>query len=64
MLLLHGEADTNTPLSNAREAAYALRNLRRAFRFKSYAGEGHGFVKPLNRLDVIEECVDWLNRYL
>lgn len=63
-LLLHGEVDTNTPLSNAREAAYALRNLRREFRFKSYAGEGHAISKPSNRIDVIEEAVRWIGARL
>ena len=63
-LLLHGEVDTNTPLSNAREAAYALRNLRRDFRFKTYANEGHFIAKPLNRLDVIEEVVKWFGAHM
>jgi len=64
LLLLHGEADTNTPLSNAKEAAYALRNLKREFRFKSYEGEGHGMDRPGHRVDVLRECVQWLNLYL
>ncbi len=63
-LLLHGEADTNTPFGNARLAAYALRNLRREFRFKSYAGEGHAISRPQNRLDVIREAVEWLDAHL
>jgi dipeptidyl aminopeptidase/acylaminoacyl peptidase len=63
-LLLHGEVDTNTPLSNAREAAYALRNLRRDFRFKSYANEGHFIAKPLNRLDVLAEAVQWIDAHM
>jgi dipeptidyl aminopeptidase/acylaminoacyl peptidase len=64
LLLLHGEADVNTPVHHARELEFALRVLGRPFRFRSYPGEGHGLDRPAVRLDVVAEMVRWLDAHL
>lgn len=62
LLILHGLEDTVVPPQASAELVEALRRHEKVFEYKTYAGEGHGFLKRTNQLDVyarIERFLDW-----
>ncbi|MBW3622231.1 MAG: S9 family peptidase [Armatimonadetes bacterium] len=64
VLIMHGEDDPNTFISNSREMYQALRALGRAVKFVRYPREGHGFHEPRHRVDTMQRVATWLDAYL
>lgn len=63
VLILHGDADTNTFISNSQEMYRALRALGRAVRFVRFPREGHGFVEPNHIRTQYHEIMAWLDAH-
>ena len=63
-LILHGDEDTNTVLSNSRELYQALRHRGVVTQFVHYPRESHGLHEPNHRLDEIRRCLAWMDRFL
>ena len=63
-LIIHGEGDTNTFISNSRELYRALLARGVPVQFVRYPREGHGLQEPVHRLDEIRRSVAWFDRYL
>ena len=62
VLILHGLLDDVVPPQAAEEWVEALRRADKAYEYKTYTGEPHGFLKRATRLDVyarIERFLDW-----
>lgn len=62
LLILHGLEDRVVPPQASAELVEALRRHGKVFEYKTYAGEGHGFLKRANQIDVyarIERFLDW-----
>ncbi len=64
LLLLHGESDKNTFISNSQELFTALKKLGRTVEFIRYPREGHGFREPNHLVDVMERILRWFDRWL
>ncbi len=64
LLLLHGESDTNTFVSNSQEMFTALKQLSRRVEFVRYPREGHGFREPHHRVDALERILRWFDQWL
>jgi len=64
MLILHGQADGNTFISNSRELYQALRARGVPVEFVHYPREGHGLREPGHRLDELRRCLAWLDQHL
>lgn len=64
VLIMHGEADPNTFISNSREMYQALKALGRTVSFVRYPREGHGFHEPRHRIDMLNRVQRWLDLYL
>ncbi len=63
-LILHGEQDSNTFISNSKEMYQALRQRGVTTQFVHYPREGHGLQEPNHRLDEIRRCLAWMDRYV
>jgi dipeptidyl aminopeptidase/acylaminoacyl peptidase len=63
-LIIHGDEDDNTSISNSREIYRALRQRGVPTQFVHYPREGHGIQEPNHRLDEIRRCLAWMDRYL
>lgn len=62
VLILHGLLDTVVPPQAAEEWVEALRRAGKTFEYKTYAGEGHGFLSRATQLDAysrMERFLDW-----
>ncbi|HXE73010.1 MAG TPA: S9 family peptidase, partial [Candidatus Nitrosotenuis sp.] len=65
VLLLHGEADNNTFLSNSLEMYTALRKLGGTVELVTYPREGHGIAdEPNHYRDACLRLGAWFDRYL
>jgi dipeptidyl aminopeptidase/acylaminoacyl peptidase len=64
VLILHGEADPNTFISNSKEMYAALTHLGKTVEFVRYPREGHGFRELNHRLDEVRRCLEWFDRYV
>ncbi|MCX7968474.1 MAG: S9 family peptidase [Armatimonadetes bacterium] len=64
LLLLHGESDKNTFISNSQELYTALKKLGRTVEFVRYPREGHGFREPNHLVDTMERILVWFDRWL
>jgi dipeptidyl aminopeptidase/acylaminoacyl peptidase len=64
MLIVHGEVDPNTFISNSKEMYQALRLLGRTVEFVRYPREEHGFEEPNHRLDATARWVAWFARHV
>jgi len=64
VLILHGEADPNTFISNSKEMYAALTHLGKTVEFVRYPREGHGFRELNHRLDEMRRCLEWFDRYV
>ncbi|MDQ7822429.1 MAG: S9 family peptidase [Candidatus Eremiobacteraeota bacterium] len=64
LLILHGDDDTNTFISNSKELYTALKKLGRTVEFVHYPREGHGFEEPNHLIDAFERSLEWFDRYL
>jgi dipeptidyl aminopeptidase/acylaminoacyl peptidase len=63
-LILHGDDDDNTFISNSKELYQALRHRGVITQFVHYPREGHGLREPNHRLDEIRRCLAWMDRYV
>ncbi|WP_112138712.1 S9 family peptidase [Glycomyces dulcitolivorans] len=64
VLILHGEDDTNVPLSQAEYFHRALRHFGIEHEFVVYPGEGHSPRERTHQLDVLQRTRDWFDRWL
>jgi dipeptidyl aminopeptidase/acylaminoacyl peptidase len=64
VLLVHGEADTNVPVSESVRAHRRLRDLGSPTELMLLPGEGHTIVGSDNRTAVALTVVDWFTRWL
>jgi dipeptidyl aminopeptidase/acylaminoacyl peptidase len=64
VLILHGEADPNTFISNSKEMYTALKTLGKTVEFVRYPREGHGFREPNHRIDEMQRALAWFARYV
>ncbi len=63
VLILHGDEDPNTFISNSKELYQALRALGRTVKFVRFPREGHGFEEPNHRIEEFRQMAAWLDRY-
>lgn len=63
-LILHGDEDDNTSISNSREIYRALTQRGVPTQFVHYPREGHGIQEPNHRLDEARRCLAWMDRYV
>lgn len=62
VLIIHGERDARVHLNESAQFVAALKREGKAFEYKTYPDEGHGFANPANALDAlrrIERFLDW-----
>ncbi len=64
VLIMHGDEDQNTFISNSKEMYQALKHLGKTVEFVRYPREGHGFREPNHRIDEFYRCLTWFNKYL
>jgi dipeptidyl aminopeptidase/acylaminoacyl peptidase len=63
-LVLVGEHDGECPSPQSREFWYALKTLGVETQLVIYPGEGHVFLKPEHRRDVMERVTKWFDEHL
>jgi dipeptidyl aminopeptidase/acylaminoacyl peptidase len=63
-LVLVGDRDGECPAPQSYEFWHALRDRHVPTQLVVYPNEGHGFVDPAHRLDVIERAAEWFAHYL
>ena len=63
-LILHGDEDNNTFISNSKELYQALRHRGVTTQFVHYPREGHGLREPNHKLDEIRRCLAWMDKYV
>ncbi len=63
-LLVVGDRDGECPAPQSFEFWHALRELHVPTRLVVYPNEGHGFVGPAHRRDVMERAAEWFARYM
>jgi dipeptidyl aminopeptidase/acylaminoacyl peptidase len=63
-LVVVGDRDGECPAPQSYEFWHALRDQHVSTQFVVYPNEGHGFVDPAHRRDVMERAVDWFARYM
>jgi len=64
VLIMHGDEDPNTFISNSKEMYQALKHLGKTVEFVRYPREAHGFREPNHRIDEFYRCLEWFNKYL
>ena len=64
VLILHGDSDDNTNISNSREMYQALRARGVTCEFVHYPREGHGVREPNHKLDEMRRCLAWFDKYV
>ena len=63
-LVLVGDRDGECPAPQSFEFWHALRDLHVPTQLVVYPNEGHGFVDPAHRRDVMHRAVEWFGKYL
>jgi dipeptidyl aminopeptidase/acylaminoacyl peptidase len=63
-LVLVGERDGECPAPQSREFWHALKTLGVDTELVIYPGEGHDFLQPDHRRDVMERTINWFDHYL
>ncbi len=65
ILILQGEKDPYTDISNSREMYQALNTIGIPFQFVVYPRESHGLRnEPIHYANVVERYINWFNKYL
>lgn len=64
VLIVHGENDTNVPLSQAEYFHRALRRHGVEHEFVVYPGEGHSLRERAHQLDLLHRTREWFDRWL
>ncbi len=63
-LVVVGDRDGECPAPQSFEFWHALRDLHVPTELVVYPNEGHGFVNPAHRRDVLERAAEWFARYM
>lgn len=63
-LIMHGDDDDNTFISNSKEMFQALRHRGVTTEFVHYPREGHGMSEPNHRQDEVRRCLSWMDKHL
>jgi dipeptidyl aminopeptidase/acylaminoacyl peptidase len=63
-LVVVGDRDGECPAPQSYEFWHALREEHVPTELVVYPNEGHGFVDPAHRRDVMERTVEWFARYM
>jgi dipeptidyl aminopeptidase/acylaminoacyl peptidase len=63
-LIVVGERDGECPAPQSFEFWHALKTLDIPTELVVYAGEGHSFHKPEDRIDVMRRTLGWFDKYL
>jgi dipeptidyl aminopeptidase/acylaminoacyl peptidase len=63
-LVIVGDRDGECPAPQSYEFWHALRDEHVPTELVVYPNEGHGFVDPAHRRDVMERTVEWFARYM
>jgi dipeptidyl aminopeptidase/acylaminoacyl peptidase len=63
-LVVVGDRDGECPAPQSFEFWHALRDQHVPTQLVVYPNEGHGFVDPIHRRDVMERAVEWFGQYL
>ncbi len=63
-LVVVGDRDGECPAPQSFEFWHALRDLGVPTRLVVYPNEGHGFVNPAHRTDVMVRALEWFARYM
>jgi dipeptidyl aminopeptidase/acylaminoacyl peptidase len=64
MLIVVGDRDGECPMPQSYEMWHALRDLHVPTQLVVYPAEGHGFVNPEHRRNVMERAVEWFEQYM
>jgi acetyl esterase/lipase len=64
LLLLHGEEDENTYITNSRALYRALREQGRETEMVVYPREEHGLREPSHRIDAFRRSLAWMERHV
>jgi dipeptidyl aminopeptidase/acylaminoacyl peptidase len=63
-LVVVGDRDGECPAPQSYEFWHALRDQHVTTQLVVYPNEGHGFVDPAHRRDVMERAVEWFEHYM
>ena len=63
-LIIHGDEDSNTFISNSKELYQALRHRGVTAQFVHYPREGHGVREPNHKMDEMRRCFVWMDKYV
>jgi dipeptidyl aminopeptidase/acylaminoacyl peptidase len=63
-LIVVGDRDGECPAPQSYEFWHALRDEHVPTQLVVYPNEGHGFVNPVHRRDVMERTMEWFARYM
>lgn len=63
VLIIHGDDDDNTFISNSKEMYRALKDLGRTVRFVRLPREGHGFREPNHIVQQYRLMMEWLDTH-
>jgi dipeptidyl aminopeptidase/acylaminoacyl peptidase len=63
-LFVVGDRDGECPAPQSYELWHALRDLHVPTQLVVYPNEGHGFVNPAHKRDVMERAVEWFQRFM
>ena len=64
LLVVHGELDTNVPVTEARQVVTALEGLQRDVQYLEMAGEGHEYRRASSRRLLLQTVTRFLSRTL
>ena len=65
VLIMHGDQDANTFISNSQELYTALKLLKATYEFVRYPREGHGISREPNHIrDLFQRQLRWFNKYI
>ena len=64
VLIAQGANDPRTPKSESDRMVKALREKRNECEYRVFPDEGHGFMKPANRLQFFRDAEVFLARHL
>jgi dipeptidyl aminopeptidase/acylaminoacyl peptidase len=63
VLFVHGADDKRVPIKHAEGMRDALKSAGKPYEWAVYSGEGHGFLKPENRLDYYRRMEAFLAKH-
>ncbi|KAI8962340.1 alpha/beta-hydrolase [Daldinia sp. FL1419] len=63
MLIVHGDIDYRCPVTGALAAFHTLQVLGTPSRLLIFTDEGHGVIRAINILKLLEETFAWINKY-